>query len=514
MTMRTGPRSGPLTGLLAQTALEGAGVVDDRTATTLGALGDRTARLAGCLAALGIAPGDRVAVWMGNSLEWVELWLAIAWAGATIVPLNTRLSAEETAYVLDTADVAWMVRARGVGTIPEEGWVTLAEQRPTLRTAVVVDPAAADPLADLRGEPVACRETADQAGMVLFTSGSTAFPKGAVLRNAALVRNAQGLARAWQVQPHDRVLCVNPLFHCGGSVFAFLVAMVVGATVRITDGWDAQRVGDLMAAEGVTVMPCIDVMLRDLLSRPGLALPALRLVSTAGDADLFRAAAAGLEVEVSNVYGLTECSPNVCVGDLADDLDTRIAWIGRPQPGVEVQLRELDAPAPVPAGSVGEIVVRGWNVMEGYVNDPEATAATFDPDGWLRTGDLGELSDTGHLAFRGRRKLMFKSGGENVAIEEVEAALRTHPDVADAVVVGVPHPRWSEVGYAFVRPDGDRSALTTEDLRAHAEQVLAGFKRPAHYQLVTDVPRTGSGKVDRVALAKVAADEVTATVSS
>jgi fatty-acyl-CoA synthase len=321
--------------------------------------------------------------------------------------------------------------------------------------------------------------------MVQYTSGSTAFPKGAVLGNGGLVRNAHGLGVAWQMSPADTVLVMNPLFHCGGSVFAFLAAMTHGANVVLVDRWRVADAFALMRAEGVTAFPGIDAAVRDLLSyarASGETVPSLRLVSTAADGALLGA-------------------PNVCVGDLRDPLPVRVAKIGRPQPGLEVSIRDPETRAPLGTGEVGVITVRGWSLMRGYLNDPVATAATIDADGFLWTGDLGALDGDGYLTFHGRAKQMLKSGGENVAIEEVEAALRTHPAVADAVVVPVPHERFGEVGYAYVRLDEGATATPAEVL-AHAGRDLAAFKLPKHVEIAPDLPRTGSGKLDRRALAE------------
>jgi fatty-acyl-CoA synthase len=200
-------------------------------------------------------------------------------------------------------------------------------------------------------------------------------------------------------------------------------------------------------------------------------------------------AAGVLGCEVSNAYGLTESSPNVAAGDLDDPLAVRIDRIGRPQPGLEVEIRDPVTGRPVPSGNPGTITVRGWSLMTGYFDDEEATAATIDADGWLSTGDLGVLTADGYLLYQGRRKQMIKSGGENISIEEVEKMLRDHDGIVDAVVVPVPHDRFGEVGFAFVRA-GTGKTPTPAELDAHCRTRLAGFKVPKHIRLVTDLPTT------------------------
>ena len=476
----------------------------------------RVRDLAAGLARLGVVPGDRVALWMRNRREWVETWFAVAWAGATLIPLNTRFTEAEAAFVLRQSRSRWLVWAPD-GALTGECLERLrARPGSALQGVVGLDGPQAPGDADLRdlaagpGGPSQEREA--QVGMIQYTSGSTAFPKGAMLGNAGLIRNAHGLGAAWRLTPADRILCANPLFHCGGSVFAFLAAATHAASVRLMGRWSVAEAVRLVGEEGLTVFPGIDAMVRDLVAaaRSGARVAGgLRLVSTAASRQLFEAVTATLGADISNVYGLTECSPNVCVGDLRDSQERRLRAIGRPQPGLEVVIRDPVTREPVEPGEVGEIVVRGWAVMRGYFDDEPATRAAFDPDGFLRTGDLGSLDADGYLSFRGRLKQMIKSGGENVAIAEVEEALRSHPAVADVVVVPAPHPRYGEVGFAFVRCH-DGQDVAPESLLGHSRARLAGFKAPRHVAILADLPRTGSGKIDRQGLEREAARRVEA----
>jgi fatty-acyl-CoA synthase len=487
-----------LTELLAQAPPEATIVFGDER-LTYADLRRRVERRAAGLRAWGVRAGDLVALHMRNSVEWLEIWFAVAWLDADLVPLNTRFTDSEVRYLLEHSGARWLVWSPST---PAEDPARVASLSGGLAVTVTLDAPVAD-------GPMPPAET-ERAAMVQYTSGSTAFPKGAVLGNAGLVRNAYGLGLAWRVTPADTALVMNPLFHCGGSVFAFLAAMTHGASVVLVDRWRVADAFRLMREEGVTVFPGIDAAVRDLLSHAratGETVPTLRLVSTAADGGLLGHVARTLGCEVSNVFGLTESSPNVCVGDLADPLDVRVERIGRPQEGLEVEIRDPASREPLPAGEVGVIAVRGWSLMRGYLNDPAATAATIGPDGFLWTGDLGSLDAEGYLRFHGRAKQMLKSGGENVAIEEVEAALRTHPAVADAVVVPVPHERFGEVGYAYVRLD-DGATATPEEVLAHCRNDLAAFKLPKYIELAPDLPRTGSGKLDRRALAERAAQTI------
>ncbi|MDO8211105.1 class I adenylate-forming enzyme family protein [Conexibacter sp. CPCC 206217] len=492
---------------------------DDAGAVTVVELAEASMRLAGGLRAWGVRRGDHVAIWMDNCREWLELWFALARLGAVVVPLNTRFSLAEAEDVLRRGRVSRLVWRPGDGLLDgaaldafERGGLPLAG-----RAVVGGTPTAAHELRfdALRAETLLtdCEEDGDAVGLIQFTSGSTSFPKGAMLRNRGLVENGWGLGRAWQLGPADRVLVSNPLFHCGGSVFSFMAGAAHGACVVLMSRWRLEDGMRRIEEHGITIAPLIDAAVRDLVAAAeggAPPLPSLRLVSTAADRALFERAHAALGAEVSNVYGLTECSPNVCVGDLRSSLEERLAHIGRPQEGIEVSIRSLATGEEVEDGEVGEIHVRGGaSVMIGYLDDPAATAAVFGDDGFLRTGDLGCLRPGGFLDYRGRAKLMIKSGGENIAIEEVEEALRSHPGLADAVVVPVPHERWAEVGFAFLRPIPG-TVVEPADVLSGCRARLANFKVPKHAVIVDDLPRTGSGKVDRALLTERAVSASTA----
>jgi fatty-acyl-CoA synthase len=444
---------------------------------------------------------------MRNGLDWLATWFAVARAGATLVPLNWRFTRPEVDYVLRQSGTRWLILEEGLGALDAETVDQLASALPGLRIAASdgAEALAADAveLSELLAAgPAVCGESTDQVGMIQYTSGSTAFPKGAMLRNGAMIRNGWNLGAAWRMASHDRVLCANPLFHCGGSVFAFLAGFTHDAAIELLPRWEVGAATTRIDTAPVTVFPAIDAMVRDLLAHVRTTrrrLPSLRLVAVPSDGQLLAKVASELGCEVSNVYGLTECSPNVAVGDLDDPLERRIAAIGRPQPGLDVQVRDPETRRVVPAGTLGVINVRGWSVMLGYHADPDATAAVVDHDGFLWTGDLGSLSADGYLSYVGRAKQMIKSGGENVSIEEVERCLLEHPAVSEAAVVPVPDERFGEVGFAVVRLHAGEH-VGAEDVLAHCRTRLAGFKVPRGCEIVDDLPRVGSGKLDRRAL--------------
>jgi fatty-acyl-CoA synthase len=497
---------------LASFNAAGSAVVADgtRTITYIG-LEQAAGELAGGLHELGVQRGDHVAIWMNNRVEWLEAWFAVARLGAILVPLNTRFTVGEARYIVDQSSARWLI-LDVAGRVSVDEFDRMRSPETGLEQVITLQPAAdgRPSLHELRA--ATSRESEEEpgsVGMIQYTSGSTAFPKGAMLRNDALIRNAWNLGKAWLISESDRILCANPLFHNGGSVFSFLVAATHGAHLRLMDSWSVERAWAIIENERISVFPAIDAMIRDLVASPRRGTP-LRLVSTAAARSLYEAVVDRLGVDVSNVFGLTEASPNVCVGDLRDPLETRLAYTGRPQPALEVEIRDPITRRSLPPGQEGAIVVRGWSVMAGYYNKPEETAAAIDSDGFLWTGDLGLLTAEGYLEFRGRAKQMIKSGGENVSIEEVENALRVHPSVADALVVAVPDLRFGEVGYAYIQTRLG-CAVSVDELTAHARQRLAGFKVPKHFELRADLPRTGSGKVDRVQLTALAASSVEVT---
>jgi acyl-CoA synthetase (AMP-forming)/AMP-acid ligase II len=506
----SGSVPGTITALLSELVEHGHTLeVHDRTETfELADVVTASGRLAVGLAAWGVEPGDHVAISMANRREWLEVWFAVARLGAVLVPINTRFTESEAGYVLRKGRVSHLIWEPGAGSLDAAALARLEVVGGlALRGRAVLGPATADgepSVVDLyRDGVVPDREDGHSVGMIQYTSGSTAFPKGAMLRNAGLVRNGWGLAQAWQLTADDVVLVANPLFHCGGSVFSFMAAVTAGSSVVLMRRWELGAGVEAIASRGVTVAPVIDAAARDLVTfadSTGRAFPTLRLLTTAADPALFARVSDSLGCQVSNVYGLTECSPNVCVGDLRDPIEDRIAHIGRPQEGIVVDIRDPGSRTHVGTGVVGEILVRGGDsIMLGYFDDPVATAQAFTEDGFLRTGDLGRLGPDGQLDYCGRAKLMIKSGGENVSIEEVEGVLRSQPDVADAVVCPVPHERFAEVGFAFLRPVSD-ATLDPDEVLARCRENLAGFKVPKYAIVVDDLPRAGSGKVDRTAL--------------
>ena len=343
--------------------------------------------------------------------------------------------------------------------------------------------------------------TLEAPAIVLYTSGSTGRPKGAVLSQRQLLVNAIATNTGWTLGADDIAPISTPFFHTGGWNVFSTPMWLCGGTVVLLDGFDANTFLDALADERCTIafgVPTQLVMLAESASW-GRALPALRWFACGGAPCPSQLAArvrgAGYALRLG--FGMTEFGPN-CFGTSSEMALAKPDSVGWPMPFVEMRLVD-EAMRDVAAGEVGELLLRGPQLFSGYLNDPERTAEAMTPDGWLRTGDLASRDADGAYTIRGRRKDMFISGGENVFPGEVEAALADCEGVAEAVVVGVPHEKWGEVGQAFVQPRTG-AAPDVAVLLATLRERLAHYKVPKSLELVAELPRIGSGKVDRSAL--------------
>ena len=465
------------------------------TYAQLDAAADRWAAL---LRARGIARGDLVGVLAGNRHEIPALFFACGRVGAALVPLNWRLAAAELAPILADARPSILFGEERFQALADGAeWIDLDRDAPALLE---------------RGGPAApdVEIDAEDPALVLYTSGSTGKPKGAVLPHRQIVWNAVATATAWELGADDVVPVSTPLFHTGGwNVFA-TPAWHRGATVVLFDGFDADGFLQAVEEEGITTALTVPTQLLMLTESPrwGRPLPRLRSFVSGGAACPPSLAARVREAgyRFREGYGLTECGPN-CFSISDDEARARPGSVGWPVPFLEMRLETADGREAEP-GEPGELLLRGPQLFAGYLRAPERTAEALDADGWLHTGDLARRDADGAYTICGRRKEMYISGGENVFPAEVEAALAECPGVAEAVVVGVPDERWGEVGRAFVvlRP-GEYAAHETQVV-AHARTRLAGYKVPRTVFILPEIPRLGSGKPDRDALARWTPQEV------
>jgi fatty-acyl-CoA synthase len=449
-------------------------------------------RWAGVLRSRGIRRGGIVAALAGNRRELAELFFACGRMGAALLPLNWRLSPAELAPILADARPDLLIgeaRLRDKAPLTEGTWIDLDDEAPGL--LAISYPSLEDVEVD-----------ADDPLLVLYTSGSTGKPKGAVLPHRQILWNAIATTIAWELTAEDVAPVSTPLFHTGGwNVFATPL-WHRGGTVVLLDGFDADGFLAAFQEEGCTVALTVptQLLLMTESTRWGRPLPRLRRFVSGGAPCPASLAARVREAGYTfgEGYGLTECGPN-CFAISDDEAVRRPGSVGWPVPFLEMRL-EADDGGEAAAGQPGELLLRGPQVFAGYLRNPEQTAATFTADGWLRTGDLAMRDGDGAYRICGRRKEMYISGGENVFPAEVEAALCDCPGVAEAVVVGVPDEKWGEVGRAFVVPRGD-AVLTETEVAAHVRTRLAGYKVPKSVFILPEIPRLGSGKPDRRALA-------------
>ncbi|MEU1009012.1 FadD3 family acyl-CoA ligase [Streptomyces sp. NPDC005890] len=494
-------------------------VVDGRTRISYAELGARIERAAAACLACGVEVGDRVAVWAPNTLEWIVASLGAVSAGAVLVPLNTRFKGVEAADVLrrsgarllfvtgtflGTSYVASLRRAAGAGA-PAEGCPLLA--LPALNRVVVLsDDAPPDFetwknfLAAGEGVPgpdVRARErelTGSALSDIVFTSGTTGRPKGAVITHGQTLRAYETWADLAGLRRSDRYLIVNPFFHTFGYKAGVLACLMRGATMIPQPVFNVDTALANIAAERISVLPGPPTLHQQLLDHPARYahdLSTLRLVVTgAAVVPLRLVERLREELGVGTVltaYGLSEATGIVTMCRRGDDPTLIASTSGRAIPGTEVRVAG-------PSGTPGEVLVRGFNVMRGYYEGPEATAEAITADGWLRTGDVGVLDEAGNLRITDRLKDMFIVGGFNAYPAEIEQLLALHPDVTDAAVIGVPDARLGEVAKAYVvrRPG---SHLTSDDLIAWSRREMANYKVPRSVQFVRSLPRNASGKV-------------------
>lgn len=448
------------------------------------------------LVTLAAKPGLRVAVWAPNSPDWAVLAHAIGRVGAVLMPLNTRLTDHEVAFQAAQADLLLASpelasRARQALAMPV---FTFDGEAPGV-------PAFWDTAPDPVDLPETLDMDADQA--ILFTSGTSGQPKGALITWGNQFASAEASAGVVPLTPTDRWLDCMPLFHVGGLNILIRCA-IAGCAAILHDRFDPVAVNLAFDRDGATLVSLVaSTLTRTLDARTAPLPPTLRAVLIGGGPvppDLLARCPRALPT-----YGMTEtCSGVTLVAEGAPAEDRATA--GRPMPGVSLQIRGEDG-QPLPPHTPGTIAVRGPMVIRGYL-DPAATARAL-ADGWLDTGDFGMLDEAGRLKVLTRRTDLILSGGENVYPAEIEAALRAHPRIHDAAVLAIPHERWGQAPYAFVVGEGP---LEEAELREFMGARLAKYKLPVAYKRIEALPLLSNGKVDRRALSMQAAHEATAAV--
>ena len=498
------------------------------------------------LMALGVNTGDRVGIWSPNCAQWCILQLASAKVGAILVNINPAYRVGELEYVLRQSGCRWLVCADAFKTsdyhamvqelAPELASATpgemASERLPDLRGVVSL---AANPpagflpwqaLAERAGqistEAYATRQQSlqfDQPVNIQYTSGTTGAPKGATLSHYNIHNNGFMVGESLGLTARDRMVIPVPLYHCFGMVMANLGCITHGSTmIYPNDAFDAELTLRAVAEERASILYGVPTMFIAMLDHPARAqmdLSTLRSGIMAGATcpiEVMRRVIDQMHMaEVQIAYGMTETSPVSLQTGPDDHLELRVTTVGRTQPQLENKLVDADG-CIVPRGEIGELCTRGYSVMLGYWDNPQATADAIDPAGWMHSGDLAVMDEHGYVRIVGRNKDMIIRGGENIYPRELEEFFYTHPAVADAQVIGIPCSRYGEEIVAWIKLHPGHSA-TVEELQGWCKARIAHFKVPRHIRFVDEYPMTVTGKVQKFRMREISVAEIAAVTA-
>ena len=503
-----------------------AAVEDGDTRLSFSELAAAALRAARAFLAAGVEPGDRVAIWAPNAHEWITAAIGLQSAGAVLVPLNTRFKGAEAGYVLRRSgarilltvgeflgtryveslagedlpglECIVLLRGRADGAAPWEEFLAAGAAVPEAEARSRAESVSPDDLSDL-----------------LFTSGTTGHPKGVMARHGQSVRAFESWSEVVGLREGDRYLVVNPFFHSFGYKAGWLACLLRGATVLPHAVFDVPAVLERVAKERISVLPGPPTLYQSILAHPERGrydLSSLRLAVTGAAAipvELIHRMRDELGFEtIITGYGLTESCGIVSMCRYDDDPETIATTSGRAIPDVEVRCVDAEG-REVARGEPGEVVVRGYNVMQGYFEDPEETRRALDAEGWLHTGDVAVMDERGYLRITDRIKDLFIVGGFNCYPAEVENLMFSSGLFAQVAVIGVPDARLGEVGKAFVVP-APGAELTPDSVRAWCREHMANYKVPRSVEVLDALPTTASGKVMKFALRERAAREAPA----
>jgi long-chain acyl-CoA synthetase len=461
-------------------------------ATTYRELDQDSARIAGLLRERGVQPGDRVGIMLPNVPEFAAVYYGVLRTGGVVVPMNPLLKAREVAYYLDDSGARLMFAWHAFADEAQDGAKRADAE------AVVVDPATfREVLASVQPVPEVVDRRGDDTAVILYTSGTTGAPKGAELTHGNLSRNTEVvLADLIRLTPDDVVFGGLPLFHSFGQTCTLNAAVASGASLSLLPRFNPGQALQILAGHRVTVLAGVPTMYTALLGYPDKApydLSALRVCISGGAAmpvEVLRDFEEAFDCLVLEGYGLSETSPVAAFNH--PDRERKPGSIGTPIRGVEMRVVD-EKGGDVPQGEVGEIAIRGHNVMKGYWQRPEETAEAI-PDGWFRTGDMGRVDKEGSFEIVDRKKDLIIRGGYNVYPREIEEVLYEHPDVAEAAVIGLPHADLGEeVGAAVVLKAG--ANVTADALRDHVKAQVAAYKYPRRVWFVDVLPKGPTGKI-------------------
>ncbi|MBH3415819.1 AMP-binding protein [Pseudomonas putida] len=493
------------------------------------------------LMALGVNTGERVGIWSPNCAQWCILQLASAKVGAILVNINPAYRVGELEYVLRQSGCRWLVCADAFKTsdyhamvqelVPELACATpgelVSERLPDLRGVISL---AANPpagflrwqaLAEKAGQTTLEAFTARQQGLqfdqpvnIQYTSGTTGAPKGATLSHYNILNNGFMVGESLGLTSADRMVIPVPLYHCFGMVMANLGCITHGSTmIYPNDAFDAELTLRAVAEERASILYGVPTMFIAMLDHPArqqLDLSTLRSGIMAGATcpiEVMRRVIDQLHMaQVQIAYGMTETSPVSLQTGPDDELELRVTTVGRTQPQLETKLVDAEG-CIVARGEMGELCTRGYSVMLGYWNNPQATADAIDPAGWMHSGDLAVMDEHGHVRIVGRNKDMIIRGGENIYPRELEEFFYTHPAVADAQVIGVPCSKYGEEVVAWIKLHPGHSA-TADELHGWCKARIAHYKVPRHFRFVEEFPMTVTGKVQKFRMREISVAEL------
>lgn len=450
--------------------------------------------------------GARIAVWANNSPEWLLLELGAALAGVILVTVNPSYQARELKYVLEQSRAEALYYVRSFRGNPME---KIAEEAcsdvPAIKRKILLT----DDAALFEGEDggVLPAVSPYDVTQIQYTSGTTGFPKGALLHHEGLVRNARDTMTRGGVRTGDTLMHHMPFFHTTGCAILALGGLSLGTTILLAPMFDPEMIVRVTERERIGAflgVPTMIVAMIEEVVRTGRDVASVRSITSGGAMvapELVRKAKDVLGANIQIIYGQTESSPVITMTWRDDSVEDLTRTIGQPLPNVDVSIRDPQTNQVVPLGAQGEICTRGYLVMTGYNDNPEATEQAIDGEGWLHTGDLGTMDSRGYIRITGRVKEMIIRGGENLFPAEIENAMLEHPDIAEVAVVGVPDEKWGEQVACFMRARGDQRPEAAA-LKAFIRERLSPQKTPVYWVWVDEWPLTGSGKIRKFKLAE------------
>ena len=463
------------------------------------------------LLALNVQVGDRVGIWSPNCAEWVLVQYATAQIGAILVTINPAYRTAELEYVLNQSGISVLVAAESFSHSDYRGMVEEVWDRVPARQAVYLQTSDWDELLAGGAAVSPDRLVKRAAGLrpddpinIQYTSGTTGFPKGAVLSHRNILNNGFFVGEACGYTPADRVCIPVPFYHCFGMVLGNLACTTHGAAMVVPSaGFDAAAALRTCEQERCTSLYGVPTMFIAELGEPdldGYDLSSLRTGIMAGSpcpVEVMKQVVDRMNMsQVTIAYGMTETSPVSTQTSVDDSLDKRVATVGRAHPHVEVRIADPETGDTVPRGQAGELMTRGYSVMLGYWDDEARTAEAIDDEGWMHTGDLATMDDDGYINIVGRIKDMIIRGGENIYPREIEEYLYRHPDVVEVQVIGVPDARYGEEVMAWVQLR-DGAALDADDIKEFCRGQIAHYKSPRYIKFTDEFPMTITGKIQK-----------------